>query len=773
MDKKDKVCQYETKLHKAKKGYVGEILIKKEENNFTNFNNIELIMIVDRSGSMYGNYPKIFKKVMPLFLDKINFPKNKEVHFITFDSVIEYRKINKSGFINAKEEEARGGTNMEGVFKELEKIIIDKNSSYRILILSDGYLSDSKAASNSASVFYNKIKGKYTINAQAVRFFSSEYSNPDIIGLASVIQFNTINKPTLIDVNGDDHEEKIAEQLSKLFIDDGLENRFLLLSDKENLRLFPWEEKANQILLSPGNNIFWLDFVSDLKIKVNDNNPIDEKIIYEEDLNINNYKIILSDKIEDFMKKIKIYKILENDIAEKQIEMIVNSFKEFEVNLETINEEETNLKDEKMNQSKSKGLISQKMEEIQNEQNLYNLNNQEKTDYLRGEYTTKPKTRFRFNSDNVIYEEEDYLPSIIIDNGTDFCKAGFSGEFEPSIVFPTCVGYPKYNTGYKKEFFVGADAKARRGVLKLCYPIEDGIVNNWDDMEKIWEYVFVDGLRVDPNKSHNVLLTEPPLNPKENREKMAEIMFEIFNVHGLYIAVQAVLSLYYAGKFTGMSIDSGEGVTQFVPIFDGYSLPHAISKLDIAGRDLTEYFVKLLLETGLRFTTTAEKEIVKAIKEKSCYVALDLEDEIRAVEPFIYELPDGTHVVIRDQRIRCPEALFKPSMAGKEGNGISQTCYDSIQKCDIDIRKNLYNCIILSGGTTMFNGLPERLTKDMKSLAPYSMKEEIKVIASPERKFAVWLGGSILSSISTFESKWITKTEYEENGATIVRRKCF
>ena len=112
-------------------------------------------------------------------------------------------------------------------------------------------------------------------------------------------------------------------------------------------------------------------------------------------------------------------------------------------------------------------------------------------------------------------------------------------------------------------------------------------------------------------------------------------------------------------------------------------------------------------------------------------------------------------------------------MVGKEVNGISQTCYDSIQKCDIDIKKDLYNCIILSGGTTMFNGLPERLTKDMKALAPYSMEQEIKVIASPERKFAVWIGGSILSSISTFESKWITKTEYEENGATIVRRKCF
>ena len=731
---------------------------------------------------MYGNYPKIFKKVMPLFLDKINYPKNKEVHFITFDSVIEYRKINKNGFINAKEEEARGGTFMEGVFKELEKIIIDKNSSYRILILSDGYLSDSKSASNSASAFYNKIKGQYAINSQAVRFIISDDSNPDIIGLASVIQFNSINQPSLIDINGEDHEEKIAEQLSELFINDGLENRILLLSDKENLRLFPWEEATNQIHLSPGKNVFLLDYISDLKCKVNDNNPIDEKIIYEEDLNINNYKIILSDIIDDSMKKIKTFKILENDIAEKQIEMIVKSFKEFEVNLETLNEEEINLNGEKMNPSENKGLISQQMEEIQNDQKLYNLNNQEKTDYLIGKNNIKPKKRFRFDSvDSQIFideeenYEENYLPNIIIDNGTGYCKAGLSQEEGPRSVFPSVVGYPKYKSRLKqeKEFFVGADAEAKRGVLKLSYPIEKGVVINWDDMEKIWEYVFVDQLRVDPTNHHNVLLTEPPLNPKENREKMAEIMFETFNVPGLYIAIQAVLSLYSAGKFTGMCIDSGEGITQFVPIFDGYSLPHAISKVDLAGRDLTEFLAKILLETGQRFSTPAEKEIVKAIKEKSCYLALDYEEELKAVEPFDYELPDGSHVVIKDQRIRCPEALFKPAMIGKVGNGIAQICYDSIQKCDIDIRKDFYNCIVLSGGNTMFNGLPERFTKEMRYLVPYSMREETKVIASPERKYAVWIGGSILSSISTFKSQWITKTEYEEYGATIVQRKCF
>ena len=373
-------------------------------------------------------------------------------------------------------------------------------------------------------------------------------------------------------------------------------------------------------------------------------------------------------------------------------------------------------------------------------------------------------------------EGEEGKPHIIIDNGTGYCKAGLSGEEGPRAVFPACVGYFKYASGVvggdEKVFFIGADAVAKRGVLKLNYPIERGVVDNWDDMEKIWGHVFTNELRVDPVE-HNVMLTEAPMNPKENREKMAQIMFETFNVPGLYIAIQAVLSLYSAGKFTGIVADSGDGVTHFVPIFDGYSLPHAVIRLDLAGRDLTEFMMKLLTETGTRFSTTAEKEIVKAIKEKSCYVALDFEEELNSVEPFDYELPDGTHIVVKDQRIRCPEALFKPAMIGKEGNGIGQTCYDSIQKCDIDVRKDLYNCVVLSGGSSMYTGLPERLSKEIKALAPESMKEEVKVIASPERKFAVWIGGSILSSISTFESMWITKTEYEESGATIVHRKCF
>ena len=369
-------------------------------------------------------------------------------------------------------------------------------------------------------------------------------------------------------------------------------------------------------------------------------------------------------------------------------------------------------------------------------------------------------------------------PNVIIDNGTGYCKAGFSGEEGPRAVFPALVGKPKNASAMvgadNKEFYIGKNADEKRGVLNLSYPIEHGIVEDWDGMEKIWEHTFNNELRCTPSE-HNVMLTEAPMNPKENREKMASIMFETFDVLGLYIAIQAVLSLYSAGKFTGIVCDSGDGVSHFVPIFDGYSLPHSILRLDLAGRDVTHHFTKLLTELGkdASFTTSAELEIVKAIKEKLCYVALDPVEEMNNCKDEKYELPDGRVITVKTQQFRGPEVLFHPEQMGKERGGFGDKCYESIMKSDIDVRMDLYRNIILSGGTSMFRGLPERLLKEVKEKAPESVKGEVKVIATPERKYSVWIGGSILSSITTFATMWITKDEYNEAGATIVHRKCF
>lgn len=324
-----------------------------------------------------------------------------------------------------------------------------------------------------------------------------------------------------------------------------------------------------------------------------------------------------------------------------------------------------------------------------------------------------------------------------------------------------------------KDFYIGEEAHSKRGILSMHCPIEQGEIKNWDNMEKIWHHAFHNELKANPSE-RPVLLTEAPWNGKQNREKMTEIMFEKIGTPSLYLTKAAMLSLFAAGRTTGVVLDSGYHGTHTVVMYEGHNLPDATLRLDMGGFDLTSYMMKLLPERGYNFATNAVRDVVRDLKENLCYVALDVEKEMASSSSSLeksYKLPDGEIVKLENQRFRCPEALFQPNLVGfDDAAGIHSLINESVVKCEVDVRKDLYANIVISGGNTMFEGMAERLQKEISSAVTGKMK--VKVIARPDRKYAAWCGGSILSSMSTFQEMVISKKDYDEFGASIVHKKC-
>lgn len=352
------------------------------------------------------------------------------------------------------------------------------------------------------------------------------------------------------------------------------------------------------------------------------------------------------------------------------------------------------------------------------------------------------------------------------------------------------IGKPKYSKvmagALEGETFIGKSAQENRGFLKLRHPIEHGIVTNWDDMTAIWQHIFTLELRTS-TEDHPVLLTEAPLNPRANRKKCAQIFFETFNTPALYLSIQAILALYASGKTTGVVLDSGDGVLHVVPVYQGFSLASAIKRVDIAGRDVTEQLQLLLRRSGYIFQTSAEKEVVRTIKEKMCFIAKDPRKEEREWSAFTslppslvasddapvknsrYQLPDGKIITLGAETFRAPEILFNPELIGSEFRGVQDIVMESIAKIDLDLRESLYKNIVLSGGTTLTKGFGDRLLTEMKNATDKGTK--IKIYAPPERKYSTWIGGSILAGLSTFKRMWFTYAEYQEN-PDIVHTKC-
>jgi actin-related protein len=320
---------------------------------------------------------------------------------------------------------------------------------------------------------------------------------------------------------------------------------------------------------------------------------------------------------------------------------------------------------------------------------------------------------------------------------------------------------------------VGHEAQEKRGVLTLNSPIEKGLITNWDDMETIWKHIFRKELKVESSETP-VLLTEPSFNPKANRAKTMELMFEAFGTPSAFLASTAGLTALSSGQSTAVMVECGGGYTQAVPVHEYHVLPYAACQLDVTGKELTQYLHKLMTEDNhFRLLPMTSKD-VRLLKETLCYVAYDFDKEMQTAASSdtiekSYEAPDGQVARIGNERFRCPEAYFHPSFLGLESCPIHEMAYNCIFKCDVDIRGSLYKNIVLSGGSSLFPGFYERFDYELQNMASW---KGLKIQAHANREYAAWIGGSILGSLTTFADMAVSKDDYYEVGSAIHRKCC-
>ncbi|CAG9989367.1 unnamed protein product [Clonostachys byssicola] len=327
------------------------------------------------------------------------------------------------------------------------------------------------------------------------------------------------------------------------------------------------------------------------------------------------------------------------------------------------------------------------------------------------------------------------------------------------------------------DWYAGEDVdESRIGFCSPRQPVDNGIIVNVDDMELLWRYLFDKKLRYDTEGS-SILLTEPALNSKGSREKAATALFEYFHIGALNLSTQGSLALCASGRNTGLVVDSGLYSTRIVPVYEGVALRHGVQRLDIGGQQMTDYFIKTLQDSGHGLETRQEHALAANIKEEYCYVAQDFEGEARAFQESYtpptetsYALADGKSITVGKERLLTPEVLFQPHLMGFNGEaGIHQLAAASIAKSDEVIREILYGNIVLAGGSSMFPGIESRMQAEMTRLVPSPAK--VGVHAPAERKHSAWIGGAMLSSLSTFRSMCILAAEYDEIGPSIVHRR--
>ena len=360
-------------------------------------------------------------------------------------------------------------------------------------------------------------------------------------------------------------------------------------------------------------------------------------------------------------------------------------------------------------------------------------------------------------------------PALVIDPGSFSIKAGLSTDDVPHII-RSVVGRSRLDSDEVQRPYVGDCALANRRVT-LTDPISEGQIDDISDFELLVDFVYSLLKTADSSTPLPVVLAEPAFNSAPNREKLAELFFEKYQIPQLNITLQGILSLVGTGRVTGLVLDCGHGGCQTVPIFESYVIPHSIESLRLGGRDLDVLLAKLLALQNVRLAKTEHKDLLRKIKHQMCYCRKSPDSSITG-EPMDFKLPDGQTISMAEERFIVPEAFFSPTLVGAEGAGLAAMVANSIKNSPIDLTRPLVSNIILAGGSSLFPGFAQRLSAEVKFRVTASMAREVKVIASEDRQLTTWNGGKAFADLrDSFAERWMTKEEYLEHGAEFVHSK--
>jgi len=428
----------------------------------------------------------------------------------------------------------------------------------------------------------------------------------------------------------------------------------------------------------------------------------------------------------------------------------------------------------------------------------------------------------------------DDVGALVLELGSGFAKAGYAGDDSPKAVFPSHIGYvenvrpvggdqpvPMEVDGAApaptpKSWYVDMPIYEYRDHMEIKPTLVNGEIVDWEAAEQMYEHALHTRLQASTSQ-HPLLMVEQSFAASEQRTKMCEIMFEKFEAPAFFLSKDAVLSAFAAGRASGLVVDVGSGLSRITPVHDGYVLKKGITKNNLAGEAISKWMHRCITGKGTAvrphhslvkeakapgeplsvlprllahetdsFRNWMTFDVVRDIKESLCHVSevRFVEDNYEGTPPKVYELPDGSTVELAVDRFRIPEALLNPAFGDAEvlaaahsqeagkAIGLVQMFNESVAKCDPDLRRDLFSNIILTGGGSLFDGLEVRVHNELAETLP---SQKIKIVATgvnAERRFSAWIGGSILGSLGTFHQLWVSKAEYDEEGANLVEKRC-